>query len=329
MKTWWKINTKGDPLTAIRHFLRDLWLYAEFDGMILPVYQANGTDLAPQLITNPDQIASAEPCAPFVAFNTAQIAAQLARENPQAHYAVTLRACEARSLTERQRLNTLPMQGWTKIGIDCLASFPIQDFDWRLKKAGSLDALTREVLRFSRQGGIAPYRFRQVCQMCLEPFTEAVDLSINLIGIPAKKVILIATQGELEGLLSSQFGDGRAQPSLIAQHYHALERIHKHREQYIAKKIRSLASDFPSTAQSLITVLAGCLPCHACLDACPLCFSEYINPEDIRTASYEFVCHWLGTCAQCGMCEQACPEGLPLALIHYHIRQNLKVPAAL
>jgi CO dehydrogenase/acetyl-CoA synthase alpha subunit len=76
--------------------------------------------------------------------------------------------------------------------------------------------------------------------------------------------------------------------------------------------------------------LQNCTPCQECLAACPI-FSSVIAPaESAQTINHETAVRWLVSCVSCGMCEQACPDHLPLAAIFRRISQDLKediVPA--
>jgi ferredoxin len=74
-------------------------------------------------------------------------------------------------------------------------------------------------------------------------------------------------------------------------------------------------------------ILAGCIRCYACRDACPLCycprcFVDESEPQwlgkgtgqnDIRTFHILKSFHMAGRCTDCGACESACPMGIKLS----------------
>jgi formate dehydrogenase subunit beta len=155
MGTKWILETNGDPLATIQRFLRALWGQVGLVGMLLPLYQIGETGLKPHLVEKPAQLTAADPCLPFVTTNSAKLVDQLTRERPDARLAAVLRSCEARALAEKVQQGLTRVDRWLLIGVDCLASFPVNDFEWRLQKAGTTEQLTREVLKFARQGGIA------------------------------------------------------------------------------------------------------------------------------------------------------------------------------
>jgi Fe-S oxidoreductase len=79
----------------------------------------------------------------------------------------------------------------------------------------------------------------------------------------------------------------------------------------------------PSDVDALINQLEGCGECQGCLDVCPICSVD--RPDRSPQGHYDrqAVMRWLVSCAGCGMCEQACPNHLPMASIFAHIRQQL------
>jgi formate dehydrogenase subunit beta len=71
-------------------------------------------------------------------------------------------------------------------------------------------------------------------------------------------------------------------------------------------------------------LLAGCIRCYACRNACPLCYCptcfvdesrpQWVgkgqDPTDVRTFHFLRAYHCAGRCTDCGACERACPVGI-------------------
>ncbi|HOU89659.1 MAG TPA: 4Fe-4S dicluster domain-containing protein [Polyangiaceae bacterium] len=75
--------------------------------------------------------------------------------------------------------------------------------------------------------------------------------------------------------------------------------------------------------------LSRCVRCHACREICPMCqcdrcVASKTQPQWIESSphargnlSWQLtrVLHQAGRCVDCGECERACPEGIPLGLL--------------
>lgn len=329
--TTWMLKTNNDPLATARNFLRDIWDFANLDGMLLPVYEAGHKSVKQTAIHHSENLHEADPFAPLMQVNAGKIVSQLAHEQPQLHMAAVLRACEIRALNEQVKRNGLNLENWLIIGVDCLACFPVQDFDWRVEKAGSVEALTREVLRNARQGGIALDRFRSACQMCSKPESPHVDICIDLLGLPVKETILVDTKNDViaEELNLGKITDGPAPKALVAQRDHMLKKIEERRERARERQLRELTPDLPANLDQLVAFLQDCQPCVKCMEACPVHAGELVPAIKSRTMTHGMAKSWLVSCAECGMCEQACPKEVPLAAIMNRIGRELKSEAVL
>lgn len=327
MGTWWILRTNNDPFGAIRNFLSVLWIQAKLDGMLLPVYQDGGTGIEPNLVRDAADLNRADPLCPFMPENISRLAIYSSGEILEERIGFILHSCEARALIEKRRLGYLLPEKWISIGIDCLSSFSIEDLEWRLEKAGTLESITRQSLRFARQGGIAPYRFRTACQMCVTPFCEDVDINIGLIGLPVKEFILIRTRDitTSENFNLPRISDGPAPISLRRQHQHMLDFIYERRERCRERNYHLLEDDFPRKPSEFTALLSACSPCQKCLEVCPVYEGQLTTQDDGGgNKSRQKINQWLESCVTCGMCEQACPRNLPLAAIHGRIRQELR-----
>jgi ferredoxin len=79
--------------------------------------------------------------------------------------------------------------------------------------------------------------------------------------------------------------------------------------------------------------LSRCIRCHACREACPMCFCvqctaeralpQWIGPSPTLHANRAWqmmrVLHQAGRCVDCLECERACPENIPLGLFARYI----------
>lgn len=322
----WLLKAENDPLTTVRHFLLDVWSNAGLEGMLVPIYETGDKTVKTTLIHDPYLLSDADPMAPLMQTNAGKTVAALARRNPNARFAAVLRACEARALDELTKNDSPSLENWLIIGTDCLGCFPAPDFEWRVQKAGSVEQMTRDLLRNARQGGIAFDRFRSACRMCDKPEPSQVDLCIDLLGLPVRDAILIFARDETlpRKLGLDEITDGPAPSELIVQHSLMLKKIEERRQRARERELRQLATDLPSNLDELADFLMACQPCRSCLEACPVHAEELTSAMDGGVLSRELLKHWLVSCAECGMCEQACPRGVPLAAIMNRIHRELR-----
>lgn len=81
--------------------------------------------------------------------------------------------------------------------------------------------------------------------------------------------------------------------------------------------------------------LSRCVRCHACREACPMCFCErcmadktepsWIEPSPHGRGVLAWhvlrAMHQAGRCVDCGECERACPVGIPLGLLNHKLAE--------
>lgn len=323
----WMLKTDNSPLARIRLFLKAIWDHASLDGMVIPIYQTGHKSVKQSATFHPEDLREADPFVPLMQINAGKMVSELAQRHPNDHMAAVLRPCEIRALHEHAKRKGVNLDNWLVIGVDCPACFSADDFEWRVHKAGSVEALTNEVLRNVRQGSIALDRFRPACAMCIRPASLHEDICIELLGLPARETILIGINNQdiVEKLDLEKVFDGFASQELIAQREHMLKTIEEHRAHIRERQIRDLAPDLPADLDQLMEFLANCQPCVSCMEACPVHAEVLVPAFQNRRATHEMVKDWLTSCAECGMCEQACPKEVPLAAIADRIRRDLHV----
>ncbi|MEA3440413.1 MAG: 4Fe-4S dicluster domain-containing protein [Chloroflexota bacterium] len=325
MDTQWRIETRGDPIGAVRNFIGAIWEKGDLNGMMVPLNVDSIDGTRPRLINKPELLEHVNPFKPVMMVNAANLIPAFLERTPGARIGVILRPCEMRALTEMTKHGKLSMDQVITICVDCLGTLPLEDYQWRAEHKGSGERLTQEALQFARQGGILSYRYRSACQMCTAPEARGADLNLNVLGLPVRQCILIQT---IDAATAERFDlvgitDGAADQELVDQHERVLFKLSQRHNHTMQRLFDTLADYLPADVEALVEQLNECGDCQSCMDVCPICsIARPIRAEDGHYTRLD-VMRWLVSCSACGMCEQVCPNHLPLSATFGYIREQL------
>ena len=316
-------ETHGDPLGVIQNVIAAAWEEFELDQLMVSI---NGSS-QPSVIDSPNQLDQVNPFRPLMTKNAAKYIPDLLEEHPDFRLGVVLRPCEMRALAEKSKRESIPAERLLTICVDCLGTYPVDDYQWRADRKGSQERLARETLHFARQGGISAYRFRSACQACRTPVSSGADINIGVIGLPVRQKIMLETSGSLSAaaLAGDDTGVGQDQAMLDKREYIIAKLLQRssHTRQRLADNLDSI---LPRDVDALVGQFETCGECRECFDNCPLCAADYPSKDGAGIYHRDQVKEWMISCAGCGMCEQACPNHLPLATIFTQIRAQLIEP---
>lgn len=325
MDSQWMLTTHGDPLGALREFVSCIWRQSRLDGMLVPSPKYDGAFAQPTLLTDPAQLSEINPFNPLMALNAAGYLPKLLQEKQEIRLGAILRPCEMRALIEVAKRVPFEQGRLVTISIDCLGTFPVEDYAWRVERKGNADDLARESLQFARTGGMAAYRLRSACQMCASPGARGAGLNVGIFGLPIRQYILIKARDEAaaEQFHLADLTYCKADPKLVSQRERMLAKLIERHDRTRERVTHGLADLISADLDELVSQLSNCGACQACLDACPICIVD--RPRRDARGKYlrKDIKRWLISCAGCGMCEQACPGHLPLSAIFGTIREQL------
>lgn len=337
MNSYWSLDTHGDPLGTVHDFIRHIWSEANLDGMLVTMSAEDDFHAVPQYITDPASINQVNPFKPLMEINAARLIPSLLADHPGENLGAILRPCEMRALTEMAKHTPLHLDTLLTLSVDCLGTLPADEYQWRLERAttkqpsdgqdspDASDELALEALRFARQGGIIPYRYRSACQVCSSPAAAGAHINLHVLGLPVRQSILISIAGtdSPTDIHLDQYAHPKADQALIKQHERLLSKMYARHEHVMDQVNEALATQLPADVDALIHQLEGCSDCQQCINVCPICSVD--RPQREPGGHYErsSVMRWLVSCAGCGMCEQSCPQHLPTSAIFGHIRQQL------
>lgn len=324
MDTYWSYDTRGDPLSAVRRLIGTIWQEAGLDAMLAPHARRGDPEVHPRWIEDPAEVENINPFQPSMTVNAARFIPGMLSERPRAHLGALLRPCEVRSLHGMAERAGLPLHNLVTICVDCLATFPAEDLDWRQSRQGSASDMYSESLRFARQGGMSAYRYRPACQVCLTQAAREADFNIGVLGLPVRQHLLILAREETHFPFPyERVANREGAAELAAQRERILARQDERHERSRLRLLEGLDALLPHTLQELADQFERCGGCQTCMDNCPIC--SVVRPErqpDGRYRLEDLAC-WLYSCSGCGMCEQSCPNHLPLGTIFTHVRAQM------
>lgn len=326
--TDWILDTHGDPIGSVRKLLQQVWVDQKLEAMLVPT---NGSPLsgpAPHILGKASELEEFNPFKPLMTTNAAGFIPDFVQAYGKGKLASLLRPCELRALVEMVKHDSFTLDNMMTICVDCLGTYPLEEYQWRSEHKGASDHLEQETIQFARQGGLLPYRYRAACQMCTGPNASVADLNIGVIGLPVRKVLLVAAKDEAtaERLKLDQLTDGVAEASLSAQRDRTVSKLVE-RNSRVRERIRQgLAEVLPTNIDELIRQFGECESCTTCMQVCPICTVDFPRRGDDGSLLKADVERWLISCAGCGVCEQTCPRHQPLSAIFGAIRQQLADP---
>lgn len=328
MDTHWMIETNGDPLQAVKGFLSFVWKGFNLTKMIVPADGNISPNSAPSILDKESQLDHINPFRPIMASNTAKYVPDIIKNNPNQQYGIILRPCELRSLIEMRKRVSFSTKNLLTICVDCLGTYPLDEFQWRSQRKGSIEGLTLEAIKHARQGSLVPYRFRPACQMCTSPDANGADINLEIIGIPVRQYFLVKTKIEINKIFENEniFITNIADQKIIEIREKLLAKMIERNGRVKDRIMQGLSDILPANVDELISHLADCGSCQKCILNCPICSVDL--PQRLENGKYhqDDVTKWLISCSGCGMCEQACPQDQPLVTIFGYIRDQLITP---
>ncbi len=324
MNTQWMIKTQGDPLGTVREFTKAVWEAFDLDRMVVPT-NGHAKDTGPHLIDDPDGLDNLNPFAPLMPINAAKLIPDLLKGDSPPQAGAMLRPCEMRTLIEMTKQNGFDTGNLLTMSVDCLGTLPMEEYQWRVERKGSPKGLTQEALQFSRQGGIVRYRYRSACQVCISPQATMADINIGILGLPVRQYALITIQGQplAEALNLSAMAEDEIDAEMLEGHQRVTSRLVQRSENTRERIANGMAELLPENVAALIDQLESCGDCSTCLDVCPLCDIHYPQRAEDGSFRESEVMRWLISCSGCGICEQSCPQHLPLTIIFNHVQAQL------
>lgn len=348
MTTTAKIEiTQGDILSNIREFLKKVLQTEEINAMLVPQHLQSKNVIMPVLITDSEQINSADPLSPAFPLNAANLVSRLTRKQAGGKIAAVLRSCEIRAFIELVKLNQGSTDELVIIGVDCQGAYTNNDYRMLAKKTyGNISSDLSEknsdnasAEKDSSQNNDSELSIKinnehlsSACKACEHPIPYSADILIGLFGVDTNKNLLVqalTTKGEslLKLLKLPEWEEPEDRKT-------AIDALIAEKKAYRDKMFAQTAEE-TNNLDKLTEYLSGCVNCYNCRVACPVCYckecvfvtdvfkhepAQYLQwasrkgavkmPTDTLFYHLTRLAHMSTACVGCGQCSNVCPNDI-------------------
>jgi len=296
------LNINKGVNEGFKEFLEYLLKDGKVKGVLTLVKHSNNGNASYSLVTSSDLIKDALPFSPIMPSNAANILSKITLLGPvDEPIAVVVRPCELRAFIELVKRNQGNTENIFFISSTCGGVYPIE-----MTVNGKINEKISDYWELIKKNEINS-DLRPNCNACEEFVPYNADMTVSF------------TEVELDTEKINELREKRAEEK---------EKL------FDEKKIEEFGLD------GLIEIFGRCIGCHACGNACPICYcslchfdsqdSEY-KPHDYEseldkkgavriptnTILYQVgrLIHVGISCVGCGSCADVCPSDIPLSTI--------------
>lgn len=276
------------------------------------------------LISDVSALSRAEPVPPVMSVQGAKALASFAQSQPEEKLLAVMRPCEARAAVELSKLEQIDLDNIILLTMDCPGAVPLKEYG----RDGMMEP------DFSN-----PATIRPLCRQCTE-FTSAGDLCLAMHG-GLRAVLPLTPVGQ--ELLDSL---GMKEKPDTSKWKKWASTLRVEREKIRTDSVKSLKEAYDGL-QGLVEVFSGCISCRSCRTVCPICYCRlcFIDMKDRRCPASQHLersrisgaarltsntllfhigrmAHMSLSCVSCGMCEDACPQDIPIGRLVSMVSDN-------
>ncbi len=330
----------NDVISSTNEFLKHLLASGKIQALLVPQSTPSKKVVYPVLITDQRKLHT-DIFAPVLPVATATVISKITKVQPPSKpIGVVLRACQIRALIELVKLNQASLTNIVIIGVDCPGTFPINIYAEFPEKKTPTQFLLETMLKKSND---ADQYLRSACKVCKDPVPTNADIVLGLFGADIEKELIIEAHSEigkelLKDMTLEDEKEGKAREKAVKD-----TREEKDKKRAVFLKEKEGAKGIEKVAE----FFDKCVNCHNCRQACPICYCKecLFDSAVFDAEAYKFVRraenkglfklpsdallfqlgrmnHMILSCVECGLCEQACPNAIPLMEVFIPAAEN-------
>lgn len=333
MHRFYHLQREDGQRSLVENFFAPLLKEELLAGLLLPKMTSLGSTIH-ALIKNPEALEGVYPLTPLMLSSGAKAVSSISFKGLEGRIGALLRPCEIRSLVELVKLKQVQRDKILIIGHDCLGTLEIDDYKTLYKQRG--EDLFSMYYQGLLDGELEGMNLREACLYCQVPSSQGADIHICSIGSTEGSLYLEAMTSQGEEVLE-ELGLKEVEPPSKREDSLALLREKREEDSLREKELfKEKIEDFNGFLENF----AFCLGCHNCRLVCPICYCRecifttlvfehqgdtYVKwarrkgairiPSDIALFHLTRLNHMALSCVGCGLCESACPVGVPLLKI--------------
>lgn len=340
------LQTHGDPLQAVETLLRGFLEKGVVDEVLVPARTPTGTT-GLSLFSQPDRMEGVNPWSPVMPVQAARAVSNLTFTEPGRTIAVVLRPCEARAVVELVKLKQIQPESLTFVTVDCPGTVELASFHESGRQGTETSQAWLEAMAGGAPSAPEALEFRAACSICEFPAAEWGDVRIQAFGAKAGEGLGLEVGDELAARLEEA---GLA--SFNGQAVAAREAVVAELKASRAQARDALLASFRTEArglEGLKKAFATCIRCYNCMENCPICYCKLCifksptfdhpgelyarwaerkgaQPMPAETTLFHLtrLNHMSSSCIGCGLCDTACPMGLPVASLFRSVAQGVQ-----
>jgi formate dehydrogenase subunit beta len=330
----------NDVVGSINDFLKHLLSSGKIQALLVPQSTPSKKVAYPVLIADARKL-HADVIAPILPVATATMVSKMTKVQPPSKpIGVVMRPCQIRALVELVKLNQASLTNIVIIGVDCPGTFPMNTYAEFPEKTTPTKYLLDS---FTKKSDEAEKYLRSACRICKDPIPIHADIVLGLFGADIEKELIVEAHSDvgkdlLKDVLLEDETEGKAREKAVKE---VREEKDKKRAAFLKEKegikgIEKVAEFFDK-----------CVNCHNCRQACPICYCKeclfdsavfdaeaykfirraenkglFKMPSDALLFQLGRMNHMILSCVECGLCEQACPNNIPLMEVFIPAAEN-------